>query len=216
MATISELIQRIETRLFMAAGLDVQIHAEDQIIEMIRGVYDTLFDDFWYPEYTFFMDATLDGVTGQVTADLSASILRYKDIHSVYWDEDEDPIPGITPGSAVNRIRTRCIMPSTSPQKVFKIIPVDTVGDVHLWYRTKIADIVWEDQQFDTVFPFDDDVVMYGVVYEFLSNDGSNQQATADYQKKYQGRQQQMRLAQWQQPLSKRKLDRDSPQTRWE
>lgn len=215
MATINQLIERIEKRLFMSAGLDVQIHAEDQLIEMIRGVYDTLFDDFWYPEYTYYMDATLDGVTGHITTDISAQVLRFKDIHTIYWDEDENPLPGITPGSSITRVRTRCIMPSTEATKVFKVVPFDTTGDVHFWYRTKIADSVWDDNEFDTVIPFDDDVIMYGVVYEFLNNDGSNMQATADYQKKFQGRQQQMRGAQWQQGINKRKLDRDGPATRW-
>lgn len=199
----------------MASGLDVQIHAEDQIIEMIRGVYDTLFDDFWYPEYTYFMSSTLDGMTGHVTDDLSTLILRYKDLHTIYWDEDENPLPRVTTGSSVDRIRTRSVMPSSDPTKVFKVVPFDTAGDVHFWYRTKIADSVWEDQEFENQFPFDDDVIMYGVVYEFLNNDGSNNSATADYQKKYQGRQQQMRDAQWRHGLNKRKLDRDGPATRW-
>lgn len=215
MATIEKLIERIETRLFLAAGIDVQTHAEDQLVEMLRGVYETLFDDFWYPEYTYATTMDVDD-TGMVVGDLSPLILRYKDIRDVYWNEDEDPLPRITPGSSLGRVRRKSIMPVADPTKVFKVFPLDEPGPVHIWYRTRVADDVWENNQFDTELPFDDNVLMYGVVYEFLLNDDSNGSATAEYKSKYQARQQQMREAQWRIPLSKRKLDRDAPLTRWE
>lgn len=215
MATIEKLIERIETRLFLAAGIDVQTHAEDQLVEMLRGVYETLFDDFWYPEYTYATTMDVDN-DGMVVGDLSPLILRYKDIRDVYWNEDEDPLPRITPGSSLGRVRRKSIMPVADPTKVFKVLPLDEPGTVHIWYRTRVADDVWENNQFDTELPFDDNVLMYGVVYEFLLNDDSNGSATAEYKSKYQARQQQMREAQWRIPLSKRKLDRDAPLTRWE
>lgn len=216
MATIKELIERIETRLFMLSGLDVQIHAEGQLEEMLRGVYNTLFDDFWYPEYTFPISATLDGATGCITSDISTKVLRYKDIHSVYHDEEDKPLPRVTPGTAYQRIRTRSIIPSVDPRRVFQVIPITTTGPVHIWYRTRITDAVWATQAYDTVVNMDDDVLMYGVVYEFLVNDDSNQRAAAEYKNKYLGRQQQMRDAQWQQPISKRRLEQDGPLNRWE
>lgn len=216
MATIEQLVERIETRLFMVSGLDVQIHAEEQIVEMLRGVYNTLFEDFWYPEFTYPMTVTLNGTTGEPTTDISAQVLRYKDIHSVYWDEDEQPLPRVTPGSSIGRIRTRSVAPSGNEASVFKIIPADTTGPVHIWYRTRIADSVWDNRQYDTVVPMDDDVLLYGVVYEFLVNDDSNATATAEYKTKYQARQMKIRQDQFQLPLNKKKLDRDGPATRWE
>lgn len=216
MATIKQLIERIETRLFMVAGLDVQIHAEGQIEEMLRGVYNSLFDDFWYPEFTLFCTAQLNGTTGEVTEDLSTKILRFKDIHTVYWDEEEDPLPRLTPGASLSRVRTRCIMPSGNPQSVFKLYPVDETGPVHIWYRTRIADDVWENQKYDTIINMDDEVLMLGVVYEFLVMDDSNTTAAQEYKAKYQLRQKQIRDAQWDIPINKRKLERDGPLTRWE
>lgn len=216
MATIEKLIERIERRLFMAAGISVQTHAEEQLVEMLRGVYDTLFDDFWYPEYTFHMTKTLVVNTGEVSDDISDLVLRYKDIHSVHWDEDEDPLPRVTAGSPLSRIRRRCIMPSPDPTKVFRVYPLDESGQVHIWYRTKLSDDVWEDQEYNTNIPFDDSVLLYGVVYEYLLMDDSNSNATQEYKAKFMGRQDQMRKAQWEHGLSKKKLDRDGPATRWE
>ena len=216
MATIATLITRVETRLFMVAGLDVQIHAEGQLEEMIRGVYNTLFDDYWHPEYTLYMDATLDGVTGQVTTNLTDKIRRFKDIHTVYWNEDEDPLPKVTPGTSLGRVRRRSIMPSGIPASVFKMVPSDETGPVHIWYRTKIADSVWDNQEYDTEINMDDEVILLGVVYEWLVNDDSNPTATAEYKNKFLARQQQLRDEQWQIPLSKKKLERDGPLTRGE
>lgn len=216
MATIKSLIERIETRLFMISGLDVQIHAEGQLEEMLRGVYNTLFDDFWHPDYTLYRSGQLDGSTGQITDDLTDVIRRFKDLHTIYYDEDEDPLPRVTPGTSLGRVRTRSVMPSGDPKTVFKIVPFDTTGPVHFWYRTKIADKVWEDQDYDTTINMDDEVLMLGVMYEWLVNDDSNQAATQEYRSKFLMRQQQMREAQWQIPLSKRKLERDGPLTRWE
>lgn len=216
MATINQLMMRIEKRLFLAAGIDVQVHAEDQIIEMIRGIYDTLFDDFWYPEYTYEMTSDLDGTTGHIVDNISNKVRRFKDIHTVYYNQDDRPLPLIKPGTSVDRTRTRGILPSANTEKVFTMVPRDTQGPLHFWYRTKLPDSVWEDLQFDTEIPFDDNVLLYGAVYEFLVMDGSNDKAAGEYQVKYKGRQQQMRDAQWLIPISKRKMERDGPLTRWE
>lgn len=216
MASIKQLIERIETRLFMVAGLDVQIHAEGQIEEMLRSTYNTLFDDFWDPEYTLYTSAMLNGTTGEVTTDLSTMILRYKDIHTVYWNEDEDPLPRVSPGASFGRIRRRSMMPSGKAETVFKVVPSDETGPVHIWYRTRIADDIWDDQKYDTPINMDDEVLLLGVVYEFLVNDDSNARATEEYKGRFFMRQQQLRNAQWNAPLSKRKLERDGPLTRWE
>jgi hypothetical protein len=215
MATIEELITRIEQRLFLAAGIDVQTHAEDQLVEMLRGVYNTLFDDFWYPEYTYYMTLQLDGTTGNHTSDIANQVLRFKDIHSIYYDTQDTPLPLLSVGGAISEINRECVVPSNDPAKVFKILPVDSDLTVTMWYRTRIGDDVWRDDKFDTQIPFDDDVLLYGVVYEFLVMDDSNQTATAEYKNKYQGRQNQMRAAQWQIPIHKRKLNRVGVPNRW-
>jgi len=217
MATIKSLIERIEKRLFLVAGLDVQIHAEEPLLEMLRGAYNSLFDDFWYPEYTLYMTTNLNGTTGEIVTDVEGMILRYADINAVYWDEDERPLPRVAPGAAIGRIRTRSMMPSGDPKTVFKVIPADTEGPLHIWYRTRMSDAMWEDMKYETQqINMDDDVLLYAVVYEFLVNDGSNPEATHEYKQKFANRQAQLRKQQWQIPLSKRPLERDGPATRWE
>lgn len=215
MATIQQLVERIETRLFLVSGIDVQTHAEDQIIEMLRHKYNVLFDDHWYAEHTHFFQSTLDGTTGQIVDDISTYVLRYMDIRSVLWDQDEDPLPKLTIGANPNRVRTRCITPSSDPTKVFKVVPIDETGPVTIWYRTRIADEVWDGAEYDTVINMDDEMLLLGCVYEFLFNDDSNELAIGEYKKMFDARVKQIRDTQFTIPMSKSKVERDGPLTRW-
>lgn len=215
MATIQELVERIETRLFLASGLDVQTHAEDQIIEMVRSQYNFLFDDHFDIDHTYVMQQTLDGTTGQVTGDLSADILRFQDINCVLWDQDETPLPVLTIGANPSFVRRRCITASSNKTKVFRMVPPDETGPVWIWYRTRLANSVWSDAQYDTEVPLDDEMLILGCVYEFLVNDGSNQIAIGEYKKKFDARVIQQRKKEFMLPMSKTKVNRDGPATRW-
>jgi hypothetical protein len=217
MATIEQLVTRIETRLAMVAGLDVQIHAEDRLIEMLRHKYNTLFDEFWDNDTTEFLSTTVVGATGYVTEDLTTLIKRFSDIHSVYYDQDERPLPQVALGINPARIRTRSVMPDNDPEHVFKIVGTGISNvPVGIWYRTKIDDAVWNDGFYDTQINMDDEVLLLGVVAEFLVTDDSNQSAAQMYSGLFGQRLSQLRKNQWNLPLNKRKLDRDAPLTQWE
>lgn len=215
MATIETLVNRILTRLFMVSGLDVQVHAEDQIVDMLRSSYNELFEKVWWRYNTFAVNATLDGTTGQIVEDLSSSILRFKDINSIYYDLEETPLPQLTPSGRLSEIRTRCYAPNNSP-KLFTFYPQDETGQVTIWYRTWVPDAVWDNNQFTTELNFDSEVLMYSVMMEFLAVDDSNQTAAKLYAGKFRDRLNELQQQQWQAPFSKRNLERDGPLTRWE
>ena len=215
MATIEQLIERIEERLALVSGLDVQIHVEDRLVEMLRHKYNVLFDDFWDVSNTYYRTETLDGSTGQISGDISSVILRYADIHSVFYDSDDDPLPQVSLGTNPSRIRTRCIVPSSDSTKVFKVLPVDTAGDVHIWYRTKLADSVWETPTYSTEVPMDDELLMLGVMYDFIVDDGSNIGAEEKYKNMFAGRLKQIRSQQFQHSLSKRPQEYQGVSNRW-
>lgn len=215
MASIETLVERIETRLFLLSGLDVQIHAEEQIVEMLRGVYNAQFDDFWDQEYLLYQSYQLNGTTGIITGDLSSTVLRYKDIHSVYLDDHDTPLPKVTPGSNINHLRREAMMPSGNPASVFKVLPANTTGTVGIWYRTRIADAIWANNQYQTEINMDDELLLLGVVFEFLVNDDSNQSAAKMYAGKFAERKRTITEAQFQAPITKKKLDHDGPQTDW-
>lgn len=215
MATINQLIVRIEERLALAAGLNVQIHAENRLIETLRSSYNILFDDFWWPEYTKSATYTLDGTTGQITTDVTNIIRRYADIQYVYYDQDEHPLPHLQRTTNPARIKTRCITPSGDPETVFKVYPVDTTGNVHVWYRTRIADSVWEDSEFDTEINMDDELLIYSVCYDFMVDDASNDMAAQKFLQKLNARLKQLRAQQYLSPISKRQQEYAATVDQW-
>lgn len=215
MATIKTLVERIETRLFLASGLDVQTHAEDQIVEMIRNKYNLLFDDHFYTDYTYPLTTPLDGTTGQVTIDLSAKILRYVDIHSVLPDTDDTPLPRLPIGSNPARVQMSTIAPSQDKTKVFQVWPNDETFDVTIWYRTRLSNDVWDKAEYETEVPMDDEMLIIGCVWEFLVMDASNSIAIQEYKKMFDARVVQVRKFEANLPISKGKVERDGPLTRW-
>lgn len=183
MATIEQLLVRIETELYLAAGLDVQTHAEDPIINLIRKYYNIYFDKFWWDNTIVQETMTLDGTTGKVTIDLSEKILRHNDIYSIYYSTGPKPLPKRS--LAVNpAIATRiCYGPESDATKVFKIYPITTVGDVHLFYRTRIADSVWESITTITEINMDDELLVSSVCADYISTEGSNPDEVTKHQR---------------------------------
>lgn len=185
MATIEQILRRVEIKLELAEGIDVQIHAEDKMLESIRTVYERLFNKNWWRNLMQNETLTLDGTTGQVVGDLSNRILRYDDIHSVFFDTDTRPLTLMTFGQNNSRVRYRAIAPSSDKTKVFKVVPADSVGPVNIWYRTRIAPSVWEQGQYDTEIPFDDNLMIAGVCAEFLIDEGINEAAAQRFAGEY-------------------------------
>lgn len=215
MATIEQLITRIESRLALAAGLDVQVGAEDRLIEALRHKYTILFDDFWHRRYMNFKSLPLDGVTGTVAVDLSADIKSFDDINGIYYDQDEKPMPQLDIGTNPASYRTRCVFPNSDPQKVFTVYPLDTTGTVYFWYRTKLGEDVWDTPLYNTEINMDDELLILGTVYDFLVDDGSNQRAEQKFERMFNSRLKQIRDKQWIMPISKTSQATDGPATRW-
>lgn len=204
MATVAQLIERIEKRINLAAGMNVQVHAEDQLLEMLRHKYNTLFDGHWWQDYMVVETFALDGVTGQITGSLVNKILRYIDIHSVFLNGDAQPLP--MRSTVVNPVLNTAnrVAPSTDNTKIFKVLPVDTAGDVHVWYRTRLSDDDWDITNAETTkVNMDDELLITGTVYDYLVDDASNEESARKYEQQYNARYDQLTLLGYQQGISK-------------
>lgn len=213
MATIAQLIADIEERLALASGLDVQIHAEDRIVAMIKHKYRILVDDHWWDHLMADFSGTLDGTTGQVTGDLSA-IKQYADIQSIYLDTDVMPLPKRSLLTNPSQIKAQCQGPSTNATKVFKVYPIDTSGSVYGWYRQRLADSAWEDTNTD--IPIDEELIILGCCADFTMDDGSNQQAAQKFMQMYNSRLSQLRGQEMNGAINKRQQEQAGAiQTDW-
>lgn len=219
--TLEQLITRVEQRLFLAAGLNVQLNVEDGFVEMARHKYTVLVDDLWLDDYMEMQTFTLDGTTGRVTDDLAAAFLtKGKDIKCIFYDQDDIPLPRLSQGTNPTQVRRTCVrfVPESSPNadKVFQIYPISTSGQVHVWFRTRLADGEWDVGDPAMTIPMDAELMILGTAYDYLSSDGSNMDDAGKLKSMFDARLDQLKKVQWNLPISKRPQDTSMHPNRWE
>lgn len=205
MATVEQLITRIEKRISLAAGMDVQVHAEDQLLEMLRHKYNTLFDDHWWYDYLTLETFTLDGATGLITGTVANKIRRFIDINSVYLGSNVRPLPLLSINSNPTLFMGEAVAPYTSDAtKMFKVYPIDRAEDVHVWYRKRLSDDEWDIENAATTnVNMDDELLILGTIYDYLVDDASNEQSASKYENQYNQRYQQLVTLGFQNGISK-------------
>lgn len=204
MSTIGVLIARVEARIALASGLDVQIVDEPRMLEMLRSTYNKLFDQSWWPNYMELHTFTLSGVNGLITEDVTGIINRFEDIHSIFYDDQPDPIGIIKFNYNPRQTRRPGYAPYTSdPTKMFKVYPLDSTSELNVWLRTRLTDEQWEEDNDETEVNFDDECLILGTVYEYLSDDGSNADATEKYKNDFEQRVRQITKLQFNAPIPK-------------
>ena len=205
MATIEEMLVRVQTSLSMAAGINVQTHAEDRLINTIRKAYNFMFDMQWWDEFLIVETFTLDGSTGMITGDVSAKIGRFIDIHSIYYENDSHQIPRLSSSENPLSLYDRRIAPVNSATKRFRVYPITTTGDVTVRYRTRITDATWDDvSAFSTTeINMDDMLVELFACANELGTDGTNDVAMKMFQQQLDARIKQLNRLENQQPISK-------------
>lgn len=209
MATIGTLIARVEARIALAVGLDVQIVDEPRMLEMLRSKYNNLFDETWWIDYMTLATYDLDETTGLIDGDVTNLINRFVDIHSVFYNNLPDPLPILKYNLNPSQSRRPCITPYTSdPTKMFRVVGslgsgTTTTAQVNVWFRTRLRDDQWEQDNDETEVPMDDEMLILGTVFEYLSDDGSNDSAAQKYQGLFLERKKQMMKLEFQAPITK-------------
>jgi hypothetical protein len=76
MTLVSDIVNRIERRIAQLSGPGAQTFTQDILIEHITSAFNNTFDQHTWPAYMVWVATTFDGVTGAVTADLSATPVK--------------------------------------------------------------------------------------------------------------------------------------------
>lgn len=170
--TLGDVMQGVEDRLSLAGGIDAQTYVEPRLIKAIQFRFNTLFRQFWLPEYTTWQEPYTLGVnTGLVTGDLSGKILDWRDLHSVFFDRYDQPLAfAPTNVQQQNITQISLVWYLTNPQKVFKVLPVTTSGTLLVSYRTHPGKFEKEDD----VIKLDQDLLELGVCFDLLNDDSIN------------------------------------------
>jgi hypothetical protein len=182
--TFGDIVTKVLQRLALVEGLDAQIYAEPRIQLAVQHKFDMIFREYWLPEYTTYQEPyTLDGVTGQITGDLTGKLNDWRDLHSVFWENSPKPLP-IAP---MNVRDVDIQYPSLRPQgrnkaRWFRVLPVNTQGVVYVTYRTKPADF---EKDSDEIF-IDTQLLMLGTCWDVLEDDGTNPGASDKFRVLFQ------------------------------
>ncbi len=170
---VSALVVRVEKRLRLVAGVSAQLYAEDTILHSIQTSFDRLFKIRWWPMYSTYSTWTLDGTTGKVTTDLTTLVKEFTDLRRIWYDVDSSPLmrfPSDLRPENVTGTTARYWEPLKQEiDRVFRIIPILTTGDVHAHYRTKPDDFLIT----DTIF-LDPLLLELAASYEYTVTDGAN------------------------------------------
>lgn len=183
MTTIDGAVNRVTTLLSQVSGENVQLYAEDRIVDMLQNSYNLLFDRMWWPSLMRRETKTLNGTSGEVTVNFTA-LTRFEDIKSIFRVGDRMPLPEVALNENPDTLdgdRVRFYEPSQTAGKIFKCYPVESIGDIIIHYRARQADFI--DDTTATI-DFDVDLLVFAAVYDYLEDDGTNPGATEKYRVK--------------------------------
>lgn len=208
--TLRYLVDAVLTRLSMEDGLDVQVYTEDRIVAALQHKFDTLFDEYWFPQFVTFQEEwQLDGTTGQIVGDLSARIKKFADIQAVFNDYRPYPLPLAPSMIRLRDITNPCIQSVPDATKVFRVLPMDTSGSIYVSYRT--APDVFEND--DDLVDMDRQAMILGTCWDILVDDGTNPGAEDKFRMLYDTRVKQLQKLQFNFPQTS--TPRETIPTRW-
>jgi len=196
MATVSSLVASILARLAMEDDLAVPTYTENRIIEAIKHRYTVVFDSFWLPEYTITQEErVLDGITGKTTAALAYPIDRFADIRAVFHENYIYPLPRRNTNHRLSAIDNQNMVMDSDLDvgRRFKVIPATSTGKVFVSYRTRLTAFG------DAVeIPVDEQLIILGVCFDILEDDGTNPGAADKFRTFYTERMSQINMQQFQ------------------
>lgn len=186
MATLSELVQKVITRISQVPGTGVQLYAEDRIADMIQQAFDFIFDDYFWPQFYFEQTYTLDGTTGVITGDISSGIKRYEDIQYIFFESDTYPLKELPRNynpSLITGTRGRFFKPNSTAAKRFTVLPAASAGTVRVIGRTKPANFTDDD-----AVDFDNTAIILAATKDYLEDDGANPGAIEKFEQMFESR----------------------------
>ena len=168
---------------------------------MIQHKFDVMFEDVWWNQFMYWLDATLDGTTGVVTVDVSAlttgsppvaiPLVRFEDIHSIFPENSDRPLPRfpdfVNPDN-VTGTTPRYIEAVGDAQKIFRILPLTADEPIKIHYRSMPDHFVTG----ETV-NFDSQALVLGSAYDYLEDDGTNPGATEKMSNMFESRVRQLK-----------------------
>lgn len=188
--TVQKLVDRLTRLSGQVPGTSVQVYATDIFVDMINSAVRMIARRYWWPQLMNTINTATDGVTGVLTADLS-KIKDHTDIRSIFTGNNNQQLPVFSDLNNINLYSGSSAcgyvpIPYGNSQylnKVIRIIPATAVEQVVL-----VARYMPDDLQLTSIVPFDQDMILYAVLWAYFEDEGDNPQQAMKYLNLYQAR----------------------------
>ncbi len=200
--TLTQLTQRVITRLRMVAGAGTQLYAEDVIAQIIEETYEMVRLERWWDHMMNWQTHRLDGTTGQIVGNIVGARQRFSDIRSILSNHGSQELPQLSSG--VNPFRLagtlpRYIQPLTAAEdvtatKLFRVWPMTAVANdanpLRVLIRLDPANLFTNP---NVVVPFDATCLINGAAFKYAADDAANMTSVAQLQSAFNQRLDQLR-----------------------
>lgn len=193
-ATLSQLVQRCVLRLGMVTGKSVQVYAEDILAEMLQERFGQLFDAYWWEDYMSTIVTPL-ATLGVTATDMKGTegLDRFTDIQYVWYKEINKPLGRLSARGNIASLLKQDSAPHgmlpVNSDKVFQLLPYGVSGEnVTVRFRVRPAAFGADDE-----IHMDELALIYGTVYDYLEDDGTNSGATEKMMNMFNSRIQQLK-----------------------
>ena len=185
--TVQQLLSIIERMLYQAAGVDVQVYAQDIIVDKINQAFIRCFEAKFWPQFLVREVRTVDGVTGQVTVPFT-SITTWEDVYRVFRTGSQKPLAIMPDSYNLLSLPTgtvsRFIAPSIT--SIFTVYPLEASDEILVIGRAR--PINTGDFSLSDIVPFDYMALAYHVAWEYAVDDASNGAMASKFQTLFDSR----------------------------
>ena len=207
----SDIVKAVIVELSQVPGIATQVYSAERILQYVQDAFLLEIEEMWWPEYMqYFGPVALDGVTGIIVSDLVgtiSSITRYGDVARVWPDGSNQRLlelpAGMNPtvlrgGSNNSGHGTYMSADYTTPNRPFRVWPMDSTGSLVVWARQRNAIPIGND---DLLY-LDGLLLQYDAAWMYCVDDGTVPAQVNKYQMLAQSRRQQMKSAQANQKIA--------------
>lgn len=186
--TLSKLTQEVITELSMYRGTGTQKYAEDRIADKIIRTFNDIFEQRFWTFCTDWYEFELTGSQGVVGENVSQYIRDYNDIEFIVSDTSpqytlkklHDSTNPFKVTGTIPVYYKRC---NNIENKVFQVVPFTSTGKIFVRARTRPVEFYP-----DTVIPFDSNLLIYKVCWDYCCDDGNSQLQVEKYKQLYEQR----------------------------
>lgn len=176
--TARDVVSEVERLVGEAAGAGVQIHAEDGMLETLNRVARLVMTKYSWDFLIQWHEVELDGVTGLITSeDEFEDIVGLENFLGIYREGEEVPLPRLSrrtnpfkiTGTAIHGWQELNYNHDNYEGKRLQFWPKAATGKLNVQTRLDPTPFLW-----DSVVPFDRDIMVSGVAWQVLIGDDLN------------------------------------------